>query len=1095
MSSSNSTEGSTDSEATTTGSGTESDPYVLTTVAELQAIQDEPDAYYELGSDINASGTGFQPISGFSGTLDGKGYEVTDLTIDTSNDEVGLFATIQSSGTVKAVRLVGATVTGSGTVGTLAGTNLGTVEDVGATETTVHGDSNKVGGLVGQNEGTVTLSFAAGTVESTYTASSGSVGGLVGRHASGEISESLATTAVEAPDAGDVGGLVGHSYALVQDSYATGDVLGDQVVGGLVGENDGTVERSFAAGIVGGNDHGGFTAQSSTETDCYWDETASGLGVTAGGASGRTTAEMQGNDADGNLSGLDFQSTWATVGDDYPVLQGIDQGEQLDARPEQREPRTAIHEVMDGDGSAADPYVVTGPQELQSMSQDVIAFYELGTDVDAAGTDFQPVEAFRGHLDGQGFEITHLTVDTTADEVGLVAQLSGSGTVENVRIVDGSVSGGSRVGALIGYNLGHVENVGTSETTVHGDHGDVGGLVGENHGPVVRSFAAGTVESDYSSSNGEIGGLVGHHRNDEIRKSFATATVKAPEGGEVGGLVGENDATILDAYATGDVVGGSTVGGLVGHNDGTVERAFATGIVGGNTVGGFTADASSETDCFWDLTATGLDDTSGNAFGLETHQMQGPEAELNLLGFQFDTTWATVGGDYPVLQDLDESEQLAVRQDVRQAPTVIHQEMEGDGSANDPYVVTSAQELQAMTQDSIAFYELGSDISLGSSNFQPIESFGGHLDGQIHQITDLAVDTADSDVGLFDTILESGTVESLRLVGSSVTGSYRVGALAATNRGHLRGVVVNLVSIETDSGSAGGVVAENHGTIDRTFVTGTLQSASTSSNAEIGGLVGHNRNGQIKESFSRVEVSVPDGGEVGGFVGENDAKIQDCFATGDVTGASNVGGFVGHNDDTIETSFAAGSVEGDSVVGGFSGSASTENDCYWDETASGQSETGGSAVGLDTNQMQGDDSAHHLLGFDFQNTWMSVDGDYATFQPAGDVTVATVAQKTVAVGGEITLELATENASKVTVQKLWTDWDTGDDAADGADFVDQVAGTGKANFQWDAIQPTAAPVISVSFPSRYVGGDYEIEIEATNFDGDSDTDSTLITIE
>ncbi len=37
------------------GSGTQSDPYVIETLADLQAVGDYPWAYYELGADIDAT--------------------------------------------------------------------------------------------------------------------------------------------------------------------------------------------------------------------------------------------------------------------------------------------------------------------------------------------------------------------------------------------------------------------------------------------------------------------------------------------------------------------------------------------------------------------------------------------------------------------------------------------------------------------------------------------------------------------------------------------------------------------------------------------------------------------------------------------------------------------------------------------------------------------------------------------------------------------------------------------------------------------------------------------------------------------------------
>lgn len=67
------------------GSGTEADPYQVSTVEELQAIRDYPDKHFIQIDNINASSTetwndslGFDPIGDdlvkFSGSYDGKSY-------------------------------------------------------------------------------------------------------------------------------------------------------------------------------------------------------------------------------------------------------------------------------------------------------------------------------------------------------------------------------------------------------------------------------------------------------------------------------------------------------------------------------------------------------------------------------------------------------------------------------------------------------------------------------------------------------------------------------------------------------------------------------------------------------------------------------------------------------------------------------------------------------------------------------------------------------------------------------------------------------------------------------------------------------------
>lgn len=263
------------------GAGTPDDPYVITNASELQAMEDDLDASYVLGADVDASetagwhgGKGFDPVGtdrlhggrGFTGSLDGAGHTITGLTIrrpdESKPNAVGLFGSLSASpalasnprATVANVTLVDATIRGPDTAGGLVGTSVaGTVRNASVNGTVAGGWY--VGGLVGENaDGTVTGSHATATVTG-----SSNVGGLVGRNA-GTVNRSSATGTVDGY--ASVGGLVGdNAEGRVTRSSATGGVNGSARVGGLVGENaggpvaqdSGTVSASYATGRVNGS--------------------------------------------------------------------------------------------------------------------------------------------------------------------------------------------------------------------------------------------------------------------------------------------------------------------------------------------------------------------------------------------------------------------------------------------------------------------------------------------------------------------------------------------------------------------------------------------------------------------------------------------------------------------------------------------------------------------------------------------------------------------------------------------------------------------------------------------------------------------------
>ena len=227
--------------------------YASTTAGTLQGMEGNLSGYFALGRDIDASataswgsGAGFRPIgygaTGFSGTFQGLGHNITGLTVNPSGlTSVGLFGKITATANVSNVGMVGGTTSSA--------------------------NANNIGGLVGLNEGgTINTSFNTGTVSASNAAAG--VGGLVGGNTPSldttviNISNSYATGNVSTgANSGAIGGLVGYSNGKISNSYAEGGVTAgansgrnldtdSNGVGGLAGYASGTVSNSYATGAV-----------------------------------------------------------------------------------------------------------------------------------------------------------------------------------------------------------------------------------------------------------------------------------------------------------------------------------------------------------------------------------------------------------------------------------------------------------------------------------------------------------------------------------------------------------------------------------------------------------------------------------------------------------------------------------------------------------------------------------------------------------------------------------------------------------------------------------------------------------------------------
>jgi hypothetical protein len=283
--------------------------YQITELGNLVWLHDQAAAgatsgqYYKLMNDIDASATatwndsgtdtsileGFNPIgngtASFNGIFLGQGHKITGLVINrASTFYVGLFGYVSSGGRVQDLGLKGGAVMGFYEVGGLVGENYGTVSNCYAGgAVTGTGD---VGGLIGYNYyGMVSNCHATGAV----TGSGNNIGGLVGYNYYGMVSNCHATGAATGNEY--VGGLIGYNYyGTVSNCYATSAVTGTDDIGGLIGDNySGTVSNchatgavtgdSYVSGLVGGNFNG-------TVSDCYATGAVTG-GYYVGGLVGR----------------------------------------------------------------------------------------------------------------------------------------------------------------------------------------------------------------------------------------------------------------------------------------------------------------------------------------------------------------------------------------------------------------------------------------------------------------------------------------------------------------------------------------------------------------------------------------------------------------------------------------------------------------------------------------------------------------------------------------------------------------------------------------------------------------------------------------
>jgi len=516
----------------------------------------------------------------------------------------------------------------------------------------------------------------------------------------------------------------------------------------------------------------------------------------------------------------------------------------------------------------------------------------------------------------------------------------------------GRVSGGWRVGGMVGHNVGLII-ASCSATTVSGQ-GTTGGLAGENfrYGSVSMSYSTSVVGSSSDAPGGcnpffgagpGVGGLVGHNDGD-INNSYSTSTVSA--GCIVGGLVGINGGNISSSYS-GSKLGVEGCGcGLVGQN-------FTCGI--GMDSGEFPGSVNSS---FWDI-GTSEQTTSDGGTGKTTAEMQSTQTYLDA-GWDFvDETangpndiWKIVEGQtYPLLP--------------------WQKYGGGTGKPNDPYLIYTAEHLNklgAEPNDYDRHFKLMADIDLSGYTYDraviapdvnDVEEgsywtpFTGTFDGNNHQITHLTIEGMDF-LGLFGIVFFGAEISNVNLEAAVVKGTGgAIGALVGSSGYWIRGGTVTGCSstgIVVGGGYAvGGLMGSNNGSIAASYSMCTVNA-----DGSVGGLVGENESrGSIVTSYS--PGTVTGSYSVGGLAGENVGHISMSYSTGSVSGTSSVGGLVGRNaaylawgqggEDSgdISMSYSTAIVSGEEWVGGLVGYndydawGATITESYWDIDASGES--------------------------------------------------------------------------------------------------------------------------------------------------------------
>ena len=513
-------------------------------------------------------------------------------------------------------------------------------------------------------------------------------------------------------------------------------------------------------------------------------------------------------------------------------------------------------------GSSSLPYMITTPAGLDLLAKNVNgthsytanSFYnkhfKLGDDITYSTKGLGENESnytaigsydhkFEGIFDGNGKTISGIRINSTDAQQGLFGCIS-SATIKGVILANSIISGGNRVGGIVGYSFGTVENcrVESSVTIKAGENSVVhyGGIVGDNRSNVFGCISAANVSDNGKSNCRNFGGIVGYcYDSSKIKDCLYTGT-SVTANSYNGAILGHlNAGTLTNNYYTTD-----NLGGVGGSNSGSdrdgARRAYVITLDEGIALEGdqTTYDVSG-------LTAIGTTALSHND-GTTTTLYSGATQSVTLsytgmptTGYALSSFVATNGGAISgntltmPASDVTVSATFTDVWGVTNTPAA-------NGTKAHPYLITNTAGLDLLAMmvnrgfDTYnKFFKLGADIEYdpntltNGENYTTIGGyhnnmscpFKGTFDGDGHTISGIRIhkdgsEPANYNQGIFGYTWGS-TIMNVTLSDADITGYLCIGGIAGYSMGsHFTNChVTNTVAIHAVQNNAmdfGGIV-------------------------------------------------------------------------------------------------------------------------------------------------------------------------------------------------------------------------------------------------------------------------------------------------
>ena len=928
------------------GSGTESDPYIIESAADLAGLaatcssnNNYRNKYFQQIGSIDLSAHYWKPIDSFGGHYDGGQNTISGMTISSSTSEAGLFGSItgieDNLASVKKIGIVDTTIYGVDYVGSVAGRTQFSRIEYCYNECDIEPSGDHVGGIVGVAALNTTISYCYNTGDITIKGED--YGGIVGLAGLAAIVTNCynrggISTGFSAVETRQVGGIIGNGglVAGAFNCYNTGSVgvfaataeNPGEYLGGICGSggafscfNIGPITTflyfNIAAGICG-------DTSLSEASYCY------NLGSFASGAEIQAAIVANGN-ATGCYYGGDCRS-------DIGGYSGGDgEGAKYSASLNKNNFKSQSYMTSSSNWDTEYPWDFTNIWEFRSGENDgypVLKKLAYTVTFDAEGGNANYADVFEGfsysytyNTSSHKYSYKNGQLNVTYDTQSHILTLNGTANV-SVNLPSAR---------NITFKQGD-KYVVTTKYISGSTSGSVGCFVLE---------AAKTPSANMSSRN-----FVNHYF---ITSGSATATLT------------------VSAFAE---TNGSAVRNWLWDGDTTTERTFSNYQIQyrvAKTSGG-NGDIKSIT-VQQKINAVSIPFKEGYVF-------KGYYSSPNGQGTKhFSETGACL------IQPGADMKLYAYWEDtwLNHAATSF---AGGSGTQSDPYQIATASQLALLaknvyngtgthTRDDYiyegVYFKQTADIDLSQYKWVPIgvyynldyvitdHNFSGIYDGGGYTISGIKLPSTIGDStsrrGLFGEISGSGCsvpcqITNVHVKDSTISGGDHIGGIVGYARANT--IITNCSVNATVTGSSHRVGMIVGGTIG-TSVTNCAAQGSVRGVNYTGGIVGYS---EADISNCSVDATITGTGNcIGGIVGGGEGtSVTNCEAYGSVTGVHYTGGIMGNGQANVSGCSNYAIVKGNERVGGMIGNGfnCSVTGCFNFEKISGSAGIAG-IVGLADN--------------------------------------------------------------------------------------------------------------------------------------------------